>query len=119
MFVIETLDGKPVGIFNLNSVDERHGTFSIGMQIIPEECGRGYGTAAMRILLRYAFDERRLHKYFGSVLEDNAASAAMLKKLGCVQEGVRRQQIYMNGRYMDEILYGLTAEEFRAREETR
>jgi RimJ/RimL family protein N-acetyltransferase len=115
MFVIETLDGKPVGIFNLNSIDERHGTFSIGMQIFPAECGKGYGTAAMRILLRYAFDERRLHKYYGSVIEDNIASAAMLKKLGCVQEGVRREQIYMNGRYWNEILFGLTVEEFHDR----
>jgi len=116
MFVIETLEGKAVGGFNLNSIDERHGTFSIGMQIAPEECGKGYGTAAMRILLRYAFDERRLHKYHGSVIEGNIASATMLKKLGCVQEGVRKEQIYMQGRYWDELLFGLTAEMFRVNE---
>lgn len=39
----------------------------------------------------------------------------MLKKLGCVQEGVRREQIYMNGRYWNEILFGLTVEEFHDR----
>jgi len=118
MFVIETHDGNAVGIFNLNSINERHGTFSIGMQILPVECGKGYGTAAMRLLLRYAFDERRLHKYYGSVVEGNVASITMLMKLGCVQEGVRREQIYMNGRYWDELLFGLTAEEFHEKEKT-
>jgi len=73
----------------------------------------------MRILMRYAFYERRLHKYYGSVIEDNVASATMLKKLGCVQEGVRREQIFMNGRHWDEVLYGLTANEFRERENIR
>ncbi|MBS4539334.1 GNAT family N-acetyltransferase [Clostridium sp. D2Q-11] len=112
MFVIETLDGISVGSFNMNSIDEKNGTFSIGMQIGSEYRSKGYGTAAMRILLRYAFFERRLNKYYGSVIEDNIASATMLKKLGCVQEGIRRQQIYTDGRYCDEILFGLTKEDF-------
>lgn len=66
MFSIQTLEGTTVGGLNLNSIDERHGTFSIGMQIYPQFRGKGYGTAAMRILMGYAFLERRLNKYEGS-----------------------------------------------------
>ncbi|MDQ0679772.1 RimJ/RimL family protein N-acetyltransferase [Arthrobacter pascens] len=58
------------------------------------------------------FFERRLNKFNDQVLEGNEGSAKMLKKLGCVQEGVRRQVIYMNGQYLDESLFGLTKEEF-------
>ncbi len=112
MFTIENLDGAAVGAVNINSVDERNGTFSIGMQIGIDYRGKGYGTAAMRILLRYAFCERRLNKYYGSIIEGNVGSMTMLKKLGCVQEGVRRQMIYTDGRYLDEILFGLTKDEF-------
>lgn len=114
MFTIETLDGINVGAVNLNSVDERNGTFSVGMLIDKENRGKGYGTAAMRMVLRYAFLERRLNKYYGGVIEGNVPSATMLKKLGCVEEGVRRQMYYMDGTYHDMILYGLTASEFRA-----
>lgn len=112
MFTIEMLDGQNVGGVNLNSIDERNGTFSIGMQIDRDFRGKGYGTDAMRILLRYAFLERRLHKLNAGVLDGNIASITMMKKLGCVQEGVRRQVIYSNGQYIDEILFGLTKEEF-------
>lgn len=112
MFAIETLDGTYVGALNLNSIDERNGTFGIGMQIGVEHRGKGYGTAAMRILLGYAFFERRLNKYSCSVLDGNIGSATMLKKLGASQEGVRRQEVYTDGRYMDVILYGLTKDEF-------
>jgi RimJ/RimL family protein N-acetyltransferase len=112
MFTIETLDGIAVGALNLNSIDERNGTFGIGMQIGREHRAKGYGTAAMRILLRYAFMERRLNKYNCSILEGNIGSGTMLKKLGSVQEGLRRQEVYSDGRYMDVILFGLTKEDF-------
>lgn len=112
MFVIETLKGVAVGAVNLNSIDEKNGTFSIGMRIGREYRGKGYGTATMRILLKYAFFERRLNKYYGHCLESNIASKTMLKKLGCSQEGVRKQQVYTDGKYCDTILFGLTRDEF-------
>lgn len=112
MFTIETLQGVNVGGINLNHIDERNGTFSIGIQIDRDFRGKGYGTRAMRILLRYAFLERRLHKFNDSVLEGNEASAAMMRKLGCVQEGIRRSVVYTNGKYHDFILFGMTKDEF-------
>lgn len=116
VFAIETLDGQNVGALNLNSIDEKNGTFSIGIQVGRDHRGKGYGTAAMRLLLRYAFSERRLNKYHGHVLEGNVASATMLKKLGCSQEGVRKQQVYTDGKYCDTILFGLTREAFEQAE---
>jgi RimJ/RimL family protein N-acetyltransferase len=112
MFTIETLNGENVGGININSIDEKNGTFSIGIQIDRDHRGKGYGSTSVRILLRYVFFERRLNKFNDCVLDGNAASASMLKKLGCVQEGVRRQVIYTNGHYFDEILFGLTKDEF-------
>lgn len=112
MFTIENLEGQCVGGINLNSIDERNGTFSIGIVIYKEYQSRGYGTSAMKILLKYAFFERRLNKFNDAVLEGNDGSANMMKKLGCVQEGVRRKVIYTNGKYLDMILFGLTKDEF-------
>ena len=112
MFTIESVDGKNLGGTNLNSIDERNGTFSIGIQIDREHRGKGYGTRAMRILFRYAFLERRLNKFYVSVLDDNEASARMLKRLGCMEEGVQRQVVYTDGKYHDIILFGLTKDEY-------
>lgn len=41
----------------------------------------------------------------------------MMRKLGCVQEGVRRQVIYTDGKYQDLILFGLTKDEFMEKED--
>jgi RimJ/RimL family protein N-acetyltransferase len=116
MFTIENLAGENVGAFNLNSIDERNGTFGIGIQIDRRHRGKGYGTAAMRLLLRYAFFGRRLHKLNNSVLAGNAASARMFEKLGAVVEGRRRETVFSGGKYYDEILVGLTREEFEQNE---
>jgi RimJ/RimL family protein N-acetyltransferase len=109
---IETLNGLRVGSMNLAGIDERNGTFGIGMYIDRDHRGMGFGTSAMKIVLDYAFNERRLHKYQSFVIEGNIASETMLKKLGCVKEGVIRGTTYHQGRYWNEIHYGLFAEEF-------
>jgi len=109
---IETLDGINVGGYNLHGIDERNGTFGIGMQINQEYRGKGYGTSAMKILLDYAFNERRLNKYQSFVIEGNIASETMLIKLGCVKEGIIRGTTFHNGKYWNEIHYGLFADEF-------
>ncbi|WP_282943005.1 GNAT family N-acetyltransferase [Paenibacillus sp. RC67] len=69
MFTIENLNCESIGGINLNSIDERNGTFSIGIVIDKEHRGKGYGTSAMKILLKYAFLERRLNKFNDRVLE--------------------------------------------------
>ena len=112
IFTIETLTGEKVGSAYFNSIDERNGTFGLGM-IIDCNCrGKGYGTAALRIIFDYAFNERRLHKYSSFVIEGNIPSETMLKKIGCTHEGVVRETIFHQGRYWNEIHYGITAHEF-------
>ncbi|WP_274648772.1 GNAT family N-acetyltransferase [Paenibacillus humicola] len=112
MFTIENLKNENVGGINLNSIDERNGTFSIGIQIDRDQRGKGYGTRSVNILLKYAFFERRLNKFNNSVLEGNEASIAILRKVGCFQEGVRRKVFYTDGKYYDSILFGLTKDEY-------
>lgn len=119
MFVIETLDGQAVGGINLNSIDERNGTFSVGGQIYPRERGKGYGYSALRMVVEYAFMERRLHKWNSACISTNEASVAVHRKMGCTQEGVRRQVIYTNGTYYDEFLFGLTVDEFNEMREVK
>ena len=112
VFAIETLDGIHVGRINILLDDHENGTFGIGLKIDRDNRGKGYGTSAVKLLLKYGFMEKRLNKYTVSVLEGNEGSIKMHKKLGCEQEGVLRQNIYTNGRYYDEIYFGLTKDDY-------
>ncbi|WP_291584146.1 GNAT family N-acetyltransferase [Clostridium sp. UBA6640] len=112
VFAIDTLDGVHVGRINILLDDHKNGTFGIGIKIDRDYRGKGYGTSAMKILLKYGFMEKRLNKYSVSVLEGNEGSIKMHKKLGCEQEGILRQNVYTNGKYYDEIYFGLTKDDY-------
>lgn len=116
MFAIESLEGEHVGGINLNSIDYKNGTFSVGIRIYRPFRKRGYGEEAFRIVLRYAFLERRLQKCNSGCVNVNEPAIVLHKRIGFNEEGLRRRGIYMNGKYYDNLLLGLTKEEFEENE---
>ena len=112
MFSIETLDGELVGGINIHSMDQRNGTFETGSRIYRAFRGRGYGFEAKLLVLRYAFHELRYQKYNIRCLESNQAMIDHALRLGCQPEGRIRRNVYTGGRYYDDLLFGLTREEF-------
>ena len=69
------------------------------------------------IVLRYAFHELRFQKYNIHCLETNQPMIRHAARLGCQAEGRIRRHIYTNGRFQDELIFGLTREEFDELEE--
>jgi len=116
LFVIENDEGANVGGISLHSRDKKNGTFSFGIVIDREHRRRGYAEDAVRILLRYGFWERRYQKCNSACVFTNEASIRLHKKLGFVEEGRRRRNLFFNGQYHDDILFGLTREEFDGQE---
>jgi len=114
VFAIETHDGEFVGGLSLHSLDEKNGHFSFGVIVHRDHWSCGYAEDAVRILLRYGFHERRFQKCNSACIADNNASIRLHQKLGFKQEGRRRQQVFFNGIYHDEVLFGLTRDEFDA-----
>ncbi len=112
MFSIETVDGELVGGMNIHSMDQKNGTFETGSRIYRAFRGQGYGFEAKVIVLRYAFHELRYQKYNVHCVETNQAMIRHASRLGCQAEGRIRRHIYMDGNYYDELIFGLTREEF-------
>ena len=112
-FAIENCEGKHVGIANIFNIDERNGTFGdIGIVINPMDRGKGYATAAYRMLGKYMFNERRMHKWNNGYMEENEASAMLHKRLGFEIEGVRKDLIYHDGHYWNLVFCGMTEKQF-------
>ena len=116
IFVIETLDGENVGGISYHTRDRKNGTFSFGIVVNRPHRRKGYAEEAARILMRYGFWERRYQKCNSACAHDNEASIRLHKSLGFVEEGRRRRQVFYNGEYHDDILFGMTREEFDALE---
>ncbi|MGE5595861.1 MAG: GNAT family N-acetyltransferase [Hyphomicrobiales bacterium] len=114
-FVVETLDGVPVGSLNVHDADRLNGTFEYGINIAREHWAHGYAADAIIVVLRYFFRERRYQKANATVYAFNERSLALHRKLGFVEEGRLRRMHYTGGEYHDEYWFGMTAEEFEAR----
>ncbi|PSP76792.1 GNAT family N-acetyltransferase [Halobacteriales archaeon QS_3_64_16] len=106
---------EPVGYAHLFAIDHRRGTSELGYWIVPDEQGKGYGTAAVRLITDYGFEEVNLHKLTARVHESNKVSQRLLERVGFVEEGVQREQRFLDGEYQDSHLYGLLAQEWRDR----
>jgi RimJ/RimL family protein N-acetyltransferase len=112
---IESLAEKcVVGLIGTHLSDRRAGTFGCGLGVGREFQRQGYASEAVVLLLRYMFAERRFQKCNVGVYAYNAASLGLFAKLGFVEEGRRRRAEFMGGRYHDEVLLGMTVEEFAA-----
>lgn len=111
-FQVERLDGQRVGMISTHDCDRRTGTFSYGVAIAPAYRRRGYASEAIWLVLRHYFQELRYQKVNATVYDFNAPSIQMHVRLGFALEGQIRRMLYTNGEYFDELIFGMTAEEF-------
>lgn len=116
LLVIETLEGQAVGEINVQLADQRNGVFSIGIGL-PERSawGKGYAKEAMLLILRFMFHERRYQKCNIGVFAFNERAIGLYRHLGFIDEGRIRRTVFTNSQFHDELLLGMTVEEFDAR----
>ena len=112
-WIIETLEGCPVGTLSTHSCNPHTGTFSYGVDVAEEDRGKGYATEAILLVLRYYFEELRYQKVTVVVHGNNAASIQLHERLGFQREGVHRRMVFTQGQHFDDIWYGMTREEFQ------
>ncbi|MHA1684773.1 MAG: GNAT family N-acetyltransferase [Candidatus Heimdallarchaeaceae archaeon] len=114
VFVIERVEDQAFlgtcGLHNISWVDR---TAVLGIAIHnPRNLNKGYGTEAMRMLLRIGFDYLNLHRIELEVLEHNPRAIHVYKKVGFKEVGRRRQVRYLEGKYFDSIIMDILKEEF-------
>lgn len=115
---MENLEGITVGWATLHSRDQKNGTFGFGVAVYRDYRGHGYAVDAVRTLLKYGFWEQRYQKCNSVCFHSNQASIRMHEKLGFIQEGLIRRNCFFNGKYHDDVLFGMTREEFDERMKT-
>ncbi|AEV86221.1 GCN5 family acetyltransferase [Actinoplanes sp. SE50] len=76
----------------------------------------GYATEAVSAVLDRLFRLQGLHRVMGECDARNVASAALMERLGFTREGLLRQQTFIKGEWTDDLLYGILAPEWLARE---
>lgn len=88
------------------------GICEIGYFIKKEFWGCGYGSEMGQAMIDELFTSQNIHKIVASCNSNNHSSENIMKKLGMHREGVLRKIRYKDGKWDDEIKYGLLREEW-------
>lgn len=111
-------DDRIIGEIGLDGIQWNHGDTFVGISIGERELwNKGYGTDAMRVLLRYAFDELNLHRVSLTVFEYNPRAIRSYEKAGFVYEGRERKFVERDGKRWDVLYMGVLREEWLAKQQ--
>lgn len=92
----------------------RHHRFAeVGIRLKKEQRGKGYGSEAINWILDWGFLRLGLHKIEISCYEWNPRARRLYERLGFIQEGERREQLYLDGKFWSRIDLGMLESEWK------
>ncbi|MFJ5780205.1 GNAT family N-acetyltransferase [Streptomyces sp. NPDC093094] len=111
--VVELDGGTLVGTATLWGIDTHNRFAHIGLGLRPSCRGKGYGADVVAVLCHYGFVVRGLHRLQIETLADNAAMLGAAERNGFVREGVLRSSAWVMGEFLDEVVLGLLARDWK------
>lgn len=106
-------DGALIGNISLQEIEPKNRSASLGVAIGDRGYwGKGFGSEAIRLLLRYGFYELNLHRIWLKVIAYNERAIRAYRKVGFVEEGRFREAVYRDGRYWDELYMAMLRTEY-------
>ena len=109
---VELATGELAGDALLWGIDLHNRNAHLGISLRPAFRGKHLGTDVVRVLCRYGFAVRGLHRLQVDTLADNDAMIGAATRAGFVLEGTLRQFAWVNGSFADGVILGLLATEW-------
>jgi RimJ/RimL family protein N-acetyltransferase len=112
-FIRTRAENKLIGFVGVWIPQWNSGDAWVGIGIgEPEYRGKGYGTEAMRLALRYAFTELNRERVSLIAFAYNTRAIRSYQKAGFVVEGYARQNVLREGQRYDDVFMGILREDW-------
>jgi ribosomal-protein-alanine N-acetyltransferase len=104
-----TLKDSPrmIGIIGHYRIRWEHFRSEIGYMLLPEYHGKGLITEAIKLMIKYGFDDMGMHSLEAIIDPGNTASARVLEKNNFVKEAHILQNEFYDGRFLDTVIYSI------------
>ena len=103
-----------IGIFQVRELEPGFRTAEWGFAIGSPFWGTGVFAEGAALVLDFAFDTLGVHRLEARAAVQNGRGNGALVKMGAVQEGLLRKSLLKNGRYLDQALYAIVEDDYRA-----
>ena len=100
-----------IGMISLIHLDKESKRAEIAYWIGKDYWGKGIGTEAVNIILKFGFKQLKLMRIFGRAMHENIASQKLLEKTGFKYEGTMRKYKFWHGKWMDYLMYSILRDE--------
>ena len=107
-------DDTAIGIFQVRQTEPGFSTAEWGFAVGSAFWGTGVFADSAELVLKFAFDTLGVHRLEARAALRNGRGNGALRKIGAVQEGVLRKSFLRNGEYLDQALYAIVDEDWRA-----
>lgn len=109
----DKISGAMAGAGGVHTISHMNRTAEFGYYLAADACGKGFATEFVRLLEKELF-ARGIHRCIIECDANNAASAAVAKRLGYTLEGRLRDAKLADDGFRDELVFSKLAHEFRA-----
>ncbi|QKG22870.1 GNAT family N-acetyltransferase [Actinomadura verrucosospora] len=101
--------GAIAGVVNINSIIRgRFQSGSVAYAAFAPTAGQGYMTEGLTLVVRYAFEQLRVHRLEAQIQPDNHASLTLVRKVGFRYEGCSPELLYIDGAWRDHERWAIT-----------
>jgi ribosomal-protein-alanine N-acetyltransferase len=112
--IIDKNNNKHIGNITLSSISTLHQSAEFSLLIGDKEShGKGLAKEASKLLLMHGFNTMNLNRIWCGTMDTNIPMQKLALTLGMQYEGIKRQEVYKNGRYNDTLQYSILKEEFK------
>jgi len=111
--IVDRASEIPMGMISLMSIDPKIGSCELGYWLGRKHWGKGSMPEAINMITHHGFHSLGLRKIWAKVLENNKASAVVLKKQGFVREAELREALLVKGKHQNELIFGLLKDEWK------
>ncbi len=102
MIICDIATNMALGSVYIRDIDRHHNKAEYGIFIGEASArGRGVGSATARLMLRYCFEEEKLHRVYLRAFAGNHAAIRSYEKAGFQKEGYLKDDVCLNGQYCD------------------
>lgn len=113
-FICRLSDNAIVGTITLSQIfRKRFQNAYVGYLLGAAFTGNGYMTEAVRLILRFAFQDLKLHRIEANVQPENEHSLAVLRRNDFVKEGFSRKYLKISGRWRDHERWAIIREDWK------
>jgi len=110
----DSATGSLVGDIGLHFLDGAGYQVEVGITVSPTRQNQGVASEALETLLDYLFFNLNKHRVVASVDPRNNASIRLFQKAGFRTEGQLKQSLFINGEWVDDVLFGILRSEWES-----